>query len=384
VTSPAPARTTLPVSEPVAAKRDHLEALTGVRILAALAVYLSHVPAPRGAPESLATFLASGYMGVTLFFVLSGFVLALNYFDALERPSGRKLWSYAIARFARVYPLYVVVLAYVLIRLHANGQPIEDWLPHALAIQSWNPDVTFAFGFNGPGWSIGVELFLYACFPLLVLVLARLRSLRSLTVAAVVVAAALLGLTAWFVATGRADLPMTDPGSAHRWLYRTPLPRLLDFMLGILAARLYLELRHRQPWAQLGTVLAIAAGVTIVSLMALPAHFQSAWSLDASYAIPAAIMIFGLAIAPGGLPARSLALPFIVLLGEASYAFYLVHQPLLGILGAGQWATAVTMSSVAYELATLGLVLAVAVGLHVTVETPARIWIRKLAHRPPP
>ena len=65
------------VSEPSKAT-PRLPALTGLRILAALAVYASHLGPPHGSPKLLSTFMESGYMGVTLFFTLSGFVLAIN------------------------------------------------------------------------------------------------------------------------------------------------------------------------------------------------------------------------------------------------------------------------------------------------------------------
>lgn len=58
-----------------------LPALTGLRIFAALAVFASHVGPPHGASNELKAFFESGYMGVTLFFTLSGFVLAINYFE---------------------------------------------------------------------------------------------------------------------------------------------------------------------------------------------------------------------------------------------------------------------------------------------------------------
>jgi len=377
---PAHERSGLPVSEPIVARTSRLESLTGLRILAALAVYLSHVETYRHAPKVVKTFQASGYMGVTLFFVLSGFVLSLNYFEKLRRPSGRAIWAYVVARFARIYPLYLVVLVYVIVRTHSDhGAPVTDWLLHVFALQAWSSDVSVAFGLNGPGWSVSVEIFLYACFPLLVLALGRLRTLRALLLTAAGVALGLLALTAWFAASGRGHLPPPDPGSAHRWLYRTPLTRLFDFTLGILAARIYLQTRGRPGVVRAGSPMVVVGGVLILGLMAWPVHHGSAWSWDLSYAIPGVLVIFGLAVAPLGRLAKGLSLPAIVLLGEASYAFYLVHQPLLIPLGAGRWATGLTVSSVAFEVLTLGLVLAVAVGLHVLVEKPARIWIRRRA-----
>jgi peptidoglycan/LPS O-acetylase OafA/YrhL len=355
-----------------------LPALTGMRILAALAVYASHIPPPHGAPRTVTTLFEAGYMGVTLFFTLSGFVLAINYFERLRRPSARAIWDFVGARFARIYPLYILILIYILVRDHAFGEGIAGWWEHVLVLQAWSSSVYQAFNFNGPAWSVSVEVFLYACFPLLVLGLAWLRTPRGLLGTAMVVVLGMTALTAWFVLSGRSGLSWSDPESAHRWLYITPLTRLGDFMLGILAARLYVDAGVRVRMRRAGGPLAVAAALAIVALMAWPANLFSAWSWDLAYALPSVALIFGLAVAPRSNPARVLSLPVVVLLGESSYAFYLVHQRVLEYFGAGRWATATSMTTILYEALTLGAILCLAVGLHVMVERPARLYIRRL------
>ena len=166
-------------------------------------------------------------------------------------------------------------------------------------------------------------------------------------------------------------------GSAHRWLYRMPLTRLGDFSLGMLGALLYTQTRTRRTVERAGAPLAIGAMAAVLALMAWPALLFTGWSWDIAYAIPAAIFIFGLASAPASLPARMLSLPFLVLLGEASYAFYLVHAPAIAFLGGGQWANSVSLTTIALEALTLGAILALAVGLHITFEGPSRTYLRR-------
>jgi peptidoglycan/LPS O-acetylase OafA/YrhL len=360
-----------------------LPALTGLRIAAALAVYASHIGAPAGSPAFLQAFFASGYCGVTVFFVLSGFVLAFNYFEDMRQPNLGSAYDFFVARFARVYPLYLLVLLYVVLHEHASGTDVSLWWQHALALQAWDASDAHAYAFNGPGWSIGVEFFLYACFPLLVPLVAKLRTPRALLGAAAIVALAIFALVAWFVVSGKGDLSWLDPASAHRWLYRTPLTRLGDFVLGMLAARAFVQIGGRGAVVRLCRLLAPAAAALIVLEMAWPSLTFSAWSWDVAYAVPGVVLIFALALAPAGWLARGLSLPFIVLLGEASYAFYLVHSPAISLLGAGQWDSGVSGSLIALEALNLGLILAVAVGLHLTVERPARRHIRRLLSRRP-
>ena len=89
------------------------------------------------------------------------------------------------------------------------------------------------------------------------------------------------------------------------------------------------------------------------------------------------VLIFALAAAPRGLLAKLLSISAIVLLGEASYAFYLVHAPAISFFGAGIWTTSVTPTIVLLEALNLGFVLALAVGLHYTIELPARKKVRR-------
>lgn len=356
-----------------------LPALTGLRIFAALAVYASHVGPPHGVSGGLKAFFESGYMGVTLFFVLSGFVLTINYFERLRAPTAQAIQEFGVARFARIYPLYILILFYILVRQHAFGGSIGGWWEHVLMIQAWDPNIAQAYNFDGPAWSLSVEFFLYACFPFLIVILTRIRATSILLVTAIGVASAMVGIATWFTLTNRSSLPWTDPESAHRWLYVIPVTRLGDFLLGILAGRLYVELRKRASLVKSGGLLAITATVAIVALMAWPANVFSAWSWDVAYAIPCVVLIFGLAIAPSGILARLLSLPALVLLGESSYAFYLIHQPGLQFFDGGRWALALSATTATYEALTLGAIICLAIGLHVAVERPARLYIRRLS-----
>jgi peptidoglycan/LPS O-acetylase OafA/YrhL len=342
-----------------------------------VAVYLSHIGPPHGSGEVLTSFIGAGYSGVTLFFVLSGFVLSVNYFDEFRHPRLVGTWNFLVARFARIYPLYIVCLAYVVVHLHALDAPIDGWWRNALAIQAWSPDVFQAFSFDGPAWSLSVEFFLYACFPLLVPLIARLHRPRTILVWAAVIAAALFALAAIFVSSGHGSLPFEDPGSAHRWLYRTPLTRLGDFALGILAARLFVVTRGDPRLRRLGGPLAASAALAFLALMAWPALYFTAWSWDAAYAVPTVLLIFGLSVAQDSRLARFLSIPTIVLLGEASFAFYLVHQPMIGFLGGAAWATDMSPTAVLNEAFIFGAILALALGLHVGLELPARRRLRR-------
>lgn len=365
----------------VEVQQPRVDALTGLRIVAATFVFGSHLATPEFVAEPVRTFLAAGYNGVTLFFVLSGFVLAWNYADRLARPSVRGLWSFAVARVARIYPLYLVALLWAAApALVTHTLPEHSWL-HVVALQTWHPDVFFAYALNGPGWSIGVEFFLYACFPLVLLAVLPLRRHPGLLVAVAVLAVlVVLAAAWWFTATGRGALAPADPASAHRWLYRNPATRLGDFVVGVSLALL---LRVARPRRRAGLVAQWLGVTALAVLMLQPSLLNSAWSWDAAYLAPAALLIWGLASDTRSALARLLASRPMVLAGEASFAFYLLHVPLMRQLTAGpvdRWNGWLFTSTLVF-----GMILLVAVGAHIVVEKPAQRWIRRtLDRRRPP
>lgn len=349
-----------------------LDALTGLRILAAAAVFLSHNESGDFVPAEFRTFMASGYNGVTLFFILSGFVLAWNYADRMVPMRVGNVWSFLVARFARVYPLYLLALLIVIAPRILGGR----WEPlmglHLLTLQTWSSSKERAFAYNGPGWSIGVEVCLYACFPLLILAFVKIaRNPKALLIVGSAIVGAAFVIVWWFYVTGRADLPTADPESAHRWLYRNPAFRLGDFTIGIIVAMLA---RSYRPPISLAVAAQLVGAASIVAAMFFTPFYRSAWSWDAIYMVPTALLIWGLATAPNSGLARPLSTRPMIVMGEASFAFYLLHVPLMrqwaiGFDSLGSWILATTI--------LFAVTLFAAIGAHIAVERPAQKWLRR-------
>jgi peptidoglycan/LPS O-acetylase OafA/YrhL len=193
----------------------------------------------------------------------------------------------------------------------------------------------------------------------------------------IVIVAVLAGLAIWFAANGGSALPWTDPASAHRWLYRTPLLRVGDFSLGILAALLFVLVRQRPDIARIGKYLAIVGALAIVALMSWPAHVFTAISWDSSYVVPVVLLLFGLSVSPASRLTRFLSRPLVVRFGEASYAFYLAQFVIIASFGLGGWRGEFSRRTIVWELLVLGFLLALSVGLHELVEGPSRRAVRR-------
>lgn len=349
---------------------EKIDALTGLRIFAALVVFGTHLPLSAQMPPAMATALSAGYFGVTLFFVLSGFVLTWTY---ARRGSLR---GFTRARVARIAPLYFLALAVAaLLSPSARDLPVHVWVLHLLALQTWSDDVFVTYSLNGPAWSIGVEAFLYACFPLVLWALVRLRT-RHLLWVLLATATAMVALAAVLQASGANDLPTIDPWSAHRLLYRTPVTRLGDFVLGCGLA--LVVLRSPDLGARAAELVQPMCVVVLVGLMTNEHVLFSAASWDVAYALPSAALIWSLAVAPHAPIARFLAHPWIVQGGVISFAFYLFHESVLKVVAVdptsmGSWATS---SAVA-----LAVTLAVSIAAHHLVELRAQRFIVSLRPR---
>jgi peptidoglycan/LPS O-acetylase OafA/YrhL len=300
--------------------RVPLDALTSLRFFAALAVVFYHSGAgfaaqSRFAPRFVENWLDNGWLGVPFFFILSGFILTYAHseihFDRTE------LKSFAVARFSRLYPVYLLGLL-LSAPFVEHFQLSTDWYQFVL-LQTWFPG-SGATDWNFVAWTLSVECFFYLIFP------ATLIFIRSLSNAALVtgllVTIAVLCLI-WLNMT-----PQLGDGELS-WggrLYSSPRPllRVPEFVYGICLGVLFL--RGLFLWSGL---IAYAALATIVIAAACSTS-------DVSQTI--ALLAFGPLIAslaatsPRHFIKRSLGHPFLVLLGGASYSLYLLQYPLRKIM----------------------------------------------------
>ena len=364
--------------------RPALPALTSVRFLAALQVVLYHFVSPAGLPGPLAGVVGAGYTGVSFFFVLSGFVLAYNYLPApgLEPLDRARFW---VARLARVYPLYLLALAIAglvgLHELHTLARPGRQYavgpVQVGLAVamlQAWVPGSQEVL--DPPAWSLSAEAFFYLLFPWLGMALVRFRP------AALWPAAGLLWLAS--LAPPGLFLLLGAPAAWDPVLKFTPLLRLPEFGVGVAAGLLFLR-RGPLPgrWATSLTVL--AAGLLLLVLGAssqLPYRLLHNGLLAPLYVL----LIVGLGSSGAG-ARRVLGARWALLLGEASYALYLLHVPLWDVAAVGLRALARPLApglALTFPL-YLPLLLAGAVVAHLLVEQPARRALRRrLSPRPAP
>jgi len=345
-----------------------LRALTGLRFLAALWVVL-YTAWPHLDVSWVPVAVTKGYLGVEVFFVLSGFILSHVYLEA----AGQKRYSYGgflWARIARVYPLHLVTL-FGMVALGIAGTAaglsidgsLTDWraLPaHLTMTHAWGLAPTSAF--NHPSWSISAEWFAYLTFPAYAFVAWRMRERPVMAVLGAVVLA--LGIYAAFQPL--AGFSLTE--ATFRWGALRIVP---CFALG---CALYL-VHRRAPIPYAGPV-ALISGVAMLASASL-----GLW--DPVTVLLAGSLILGLG-SLGNARAGLLGSKAGVYLGEISYSIYMVCAPVL--LLATNVAARITGADDKrfHVIVWLMLVAAIPVAAMATyhlVERPARKALRGLADR---
>ncbi len=319
-----------------------LPRLTSLRTGAALAVFAFHL-ASWHVLTMPAGVSSLGYVGVAFFFVLSGFVLAWGTRPGLP---ARTFWR---RRVARVYPSHLVTLGAAAVLPVVSVA--KSWVAAAAGlalVQAWVVmDDPVTYGMNGPSWSLSVEAFFYLSFPVLAWLLLRLAPWVRWGLAGTALAVELLA-------------GLVVPVSA----FHVPLLRLPEFMLGVVAGLAFRD--GWRPRIPAGAAMLLVAAAGVVS-MHLPQPVP-----DAVLAVP---FVAALLAAAGRDVAGThgwLQRRWLVLAGEASFAFYLVHE--LVIVNLHQ----LHLPGPARALIITAVAFAAAAVLHGLVERPANRWIRGL------
>ncbi|HEY1160702.1 MAG TPA: acyltransferase [Terracidiphilus sp.] len=305
-------------------KPERLNALTGLRSFAAVNIVLFHFSNPKWFGW-LAPVVNAGYVSVSFFILLSGFVLAYNY--AWRARTGKldrvRFWK---ARFTRLYPIYLLslLLSWRVVPLeyasHTYGMFWTGMALTPLLLQGWIPSI--ATFLNTPAWTMSAESFYYVLFPWL----ARVKRPAQVWNYLVQLAGVwVLGMVpgALYIAFNPDGIAHPDRWSWGPWLQAlkfTPLPHLASFVFGILLAGLD-ELVPRPGRLRLN--LGLAGFFGAFGILSLGPLVPYAIIHDGLLMPMFGCIVLGLA---GDNPmAALLGMRPLVFVGEASYCLYLLH-----------------------------------------------------------
>jgi peptidoglycan/LPS O-acetylase OafA/YrhL len=357
-----------------------LDALTGLRFIAALLVFTHHIGNKFGLPHFRGCL---GAAAVSFFFVLSGFILTYVYHGRLNRGNVRRFY---FTRWARIWPLHFVSLLLVLLvagrwsLINFGEHPFKLLLNGAL-LQSWIPSGDYIFSFNGVSWSISTELFFYAAFPLFLLgghrkFWFKYIGLLLFTVAALYCLQGLSDGSSW-----------ASKMEFVRIVQANPLLRLPEFCTGMAVGFVFLNRRvdvRRSSWWMDSVVESIALSLLVAYPIAFVVFHPDVIVTRAGWggAVPgywvrfgggallfaAAIYVFA---TRRGIWSNLLSSRTMVFLGEISFAFYMTHMIVIQMMNRYEW-IASPIPGWALALCCLTIALCVASLLYKMIELPAK------------
>jgi peptidoglycan/LPS O-acetylase OafA/YrhL len=333
----------------------HIASLDGLRFIAAGTVLFSHgyfylllFQQNSGVTSYNAPFVALANIGMTLFFVLSGFVIHYNYGSSVSLPGGVR--AFFVARFARLYPLFLLVFVVSTIESFRSADGKVDILgPMPLYLtftQSW---WFWVFGdrvaseaysdATGLMWSLSTEAFFYLSYPLLAPVLRRLAGARLVIIGCIV---ALIGSGLAYELTEYrgylniwAELYTGNPQAAHgfsHWLiYNSPWIRGFEFLIGAFTAQFVMTTKIEPARAKV-------AGSAALAVILVAYVYSTVALLPLSGAITTCVagafgILMGSSAVKGQVFSRVLSNRWMVLGGEASYSLYLLHYWVMHNIG---------------------------------------------------
>lgn len=358
-------------AKPGASSHQKFESIQALRGFAALYVFLFHAKDAlplwsHSATDRLTGVMNRGFMGVDIFFVISGFIMA--WVCVLSRERIESPWAFAIKRFFRIVPPYVLstlLATYLLIQVGSWEMFWKSVLMYP--IDGARPP-QFGEPLNLIGWTLNYEALFYAIF--CIALFARRLSL--------VIALGAIAALVWAVPLLVGALLSLDPyrsalfSTAYARMATNPL--ILEFGLGILCAIAFHRLRGRVPKRVIWIALGLACAVMAWRMVAHPTGHSVV-----GIGLPAAALLLAIALADA---AGLYKVPRLaVWLGEISFSIYLVHAVIILIVRAKMPPAVGEIGQYGKLAADLGLLLIVSYYWHRWIEAPAADAGMRLAKR---
>lgn len=345
-----------------------IRALTGLRGVAALYVVLFHANGLHAFPAAVRPFVSHGYMAVDLFFILSGFVMAMTYGGLFRDGFSLKAFkSFLLLRLARIYPLYILVTlvtAVAITTVLADTYRFDDSVLRALPFNITMTHVWgLAYAIVPPSWSISTEWAAYLLFPFSVVAamwLPRRYALLGTAISFAILVWIAFG-PSWmthhpYAGKGRLDV-------VHSYAPGTTLRCLASFFIGLVAYRF-------------ARLIPSGAALALLPLAVVLLCFRAndMWLIGVF-----ALLIMALSHDEGPV-ARMLQSPVAYWLGVVSFALYLVHDLIQKVIfhSFPAWGFGQGVPKMAWVFISIAVSLGVAALAHYYYEKPSRTWARKV------
>ena len=352
----------------------YLDKLASLRFFAAFMVVIFHMGRiaahySNHLQYAYAMVYAYGYMGVSIFFVLSGFVIS----HANENWKGWK--KYLIGRITRVYPPHWIVtfsfgLITVVMLFKSEGIHVYSllkFISNLLLVQAWFPAPAYHFSLNIVTWSLSVEIFFYMSF-----IFFRKLQDKYIFLLAIL---SYLAILFWLITTHQAWNP-----KMHWELYINPIARLPEFLTGMSVYRLYKLRRLPRLWLpQFNFIFILAAMIAVAAVAGEFFNMGFTFKDPYTYTIIPIPFVFLMMIALLDEESNSyMRNKILVLLGESSFALYLIHRFIIRFVdfAFGNLIYVNGVVTIFFMLLILVLSIGVSIGFYKFIELPITKYLK--------
>lgn len=370
--------------------KSKLPALTGLRGIAAYLVVIAHaadISFDYGSGSIAQPYTSRiAYLGMSIFFILSGFVIHYNYSTLIGGGERfRRSYNFIVARLARIYPLYIIVLIFF-----CGKSAFPSFSENRFALfsyltltQSW---ANLQGLFFPPSWSVSTEWFFYLVFVLSgggSIITAIKRPNKALVVFLVITPIVLAILLSFKLHIAPTLLMRLNNSSYDPWfwlIYFCPPIRLLEFVAGMLAAQTFLIVTKpkKERWHDALLIACIAWCIAIILIGNITDGKIMSNILPNFIYAPALAVIVLSVCRYDSLTTRFLSSKPLIVMGEISYSVYLLSFVIM---------TAIPNNFPFFNhelrfIAIIGMTTIIAYGSQKLIEVPARKMMRRFLTRP--
>ena len=322
--------------------KNRIDSLQGIRAFAFLGIYTCH--------SYLTVFGACGGWGVSVFMILSGFLMFYSYADT-DRIKSIGLISnikFGIGKVKRLYPLHIVtmLLAMPFLIEECLGyhgierilQPAVRTLLNTTLLQTWVPVEGVYFSLNTVSWYLSTSLFLYCMFPVILFIMKKYKGIKT---AVIVILCTFALQCAFAYLAHRVQMDVLHKEDFTHWFtYVFPLSRLEDFVIGCNLGYIFMHAKRRDDQQTEVKYTVLEIGILIVIVLQWVAHYfllslpsqenpqlpnEAWWRFTVYWTLTSCALVYIFAVNKGKLSKLFSTKPLLFIGKMSAYAF-LIHQ----------------------------------------------------------
>lgn len=311
--------------------KNKIDTLQAIRALAFLGIFIAH--------SNITMFSSGGVWGVSVFLILSGFLMFYSYYDTERIDNNGIIYSlkFGINKIEKLYPLHIVTLLLAILDRYPDNGAIFKVATNAFLVQSWFPNGKIYFSLNAVSWYLSVSLFLYIMFPFILL---KMRKYKGIKTAIVIIAVTFVIQMVLAFVSYMVQISIThNAGFIHWFIYIFPLSRLEDFVIGCNLGYIFMNAKKDKEISEkfytlleLGIIIIIVIQwIAYVMLVSVPSktdpsiYTENWWGLTGMWTLSSCTLVYVYALGKGKF-SKILVNKFLLSIGNLSASAFLIHQ----------------------------------------------------------